>query len=83
MAKSNVMQMSTVCALALMAVLSLSGSAQADDPLPAIIPQPMEVQAQEGAFTITGYKEAFFVLFICGLIAFVATLCLKETLTKD
>ena len=53
MAKSNVMQMSTVGALALMAVLALSGSAQAGDPLPAILPPPMEVQAQGGVFTIT------------------------------
>ncbi|HID31221.1 MAG TPA: MFS transporter, partial [Desulfobacterales bacterium] len=35
----------------------------------------------EGAFTLAGYKEAFFVLFVCGLIAFVASLCLQETLT--
>ena len=37
----------------------------------------------EGAFTIAGYKQAFFVLLICGLIAFAATLCLKETLTEE
>ena len=35
----------------------------------------------EGAFTLAGYKEAFFVLFVCGLIAFVASLCIQETLT--
>lgn len=34
----------------------------------------------EGAFTLAGYKEAFFVLFVCGFIAFVASLCLQETL---
>jgi sugar phosphate permease len=34
----------------------------------------------EGAFTLAGYKEAFFVLFFCALIAFLATLFLKETL---
>jgi len=37
----------------------------------------------EDAFTLAGYKQAFFVLFICGLIAFTATLCLKETLSKE
>lgn len=37
----------------------------------------------EGAFTLAGYKHAFFVLFICGLVAFVASLCLKETLSKE
>jgi sugar phosphate permease len=35
------------------------------------------------AFTLVGYKQAFFVLFVCGLIAFAATLCLKETLSKE
>ena len=35
------------------------------------------------AFTLAGYKQAFFVLFICGLIALTATLCLKETLSKE
>jgi sugar phosphate permease len=34
----------------------------------------------EGAFTLAGYKQAFLVLFVCGLIAFVASLCLQETL---
>jgi sugar phosphate permease len=34
----------------------------------------------EGAFTIAGYKEAFLILFVCGLIAFLASLCLQETL---
>ncbi|MDY6838930.1 MAG: MFS transporter [Thermodesulfobacteriota bacterium] len=36
----------------------------------------------EDAFALAGYKQAFFVLFICGLISFAATLCLKETLSK-
>jgi sugar phosphate permease len=34
----------------------------------------------EGVFTLAGYKEAFFCLFLCALIAFLATLFLKETL---
>jgi sugar phosphate permease len=34
----------------------------------------------EGAFTLTGYEEAFFALFLCAIIAFLATLFLKETL---
>jgi sugar phosphate permease len=37
----------------------------------------------EGAFTVTGYRHAFFALFVCAIIAFVATLFLKETLTKE
>jgi sugar phosphate permease len=34
----------------------------------------------EGAFTLTGYEEAFFALFLCAIIAFLASLFLKETL---
>jgi len=34
----------------------------------------------DGIFTLAGYKEAFFVLFLCALIAFFATLFLRETL---
>ena len=33
-----------------------------------------------GEFTLAGYQQGFFVLFLCGIIAFVATLFLKETL---
>ena len=33
-----------------------------------------------GAFTLAGYQQGFFVLFLCGIVAFVATLFLKETL---
>jgi MFS family permease len=33
-------------------------------------------------FTLAGYKEAFLALFLCGLIAFLASLFLKETLVK-
>jgi MFS family permease len=36
----------------------------------------------EGAFTIAGYREAFLILFVCGLIAFLASLCLQETLAS-
>jgi sugar phosphate permease len=35
------------------------------------------------AFTVAGYEKAFLVLFVCGIIAFVATLCLQETLAKE
>jgi sugar phosphate permease len=35
------------------------------------------------AFTLTGYKQAFLALFLCGLVAFIACLFLKETLVKD
>ena len=33
-------------------------------------------------FTLAGYKEAFLALFLCGFIAFLASLFLKETLAK-
>jgi sugar phosphate permease len=36
----------------------------------------------EGALTLAGYEEAFLALFVCGIIAFLATLFLQETLTK-
>lgn len=35
-----------------------------------------------GAFTIAGYRAAFLLLFVCGLVALLASLCLKETLGK-
>ena len=35
------------------------------------------------SFTIAGYQSAFFALFICAVIAFCATLFVKETLVKD
>jgi sugar phosphate permease len=34
----------------------------------------------EGAFTLAGYEQAFLLLFFCSLIAFLASLCLQETL---
>jgi MFS family permease len=34
-------------------------------------------------FSLIGYKQAFLVLFLCGLVAFLACLFLKETLVKD
>jgi sugar phosphate permease len=37
----------------------------------------------EGAFTLTGYQQAFLLLFFCGVIAFLASLCMKETLVND
>ncbi len=37
----------------------------------------------EGAFTLAGYQQAFLVLFICGVVAFLACLFLQETLVKD
>jgi sugar phosphate permease len=36
----------------------------------------------DGAFTLAGYQQAFFVLFLCGVVAFLACLFLKETLVK-
>ena len=36
----------------------------------------------DGAFTLLGYQQAFFVLFLCGVVAFLACLFLKETLVK-
>jgi sugar phosphate permease len=34
----------------------------------------------EGAFSLAGYEQAFLLLFFCGLIAFLASLCVQETL---
>lgn len=36
-----------------------------------------------GAFTVAGYEQAFFALFLCGLAAFIACLFLKETLPRS
>lgn len=35
------------------------------------------------AFTLAGYKQAFFVLFLCGIIALASSLFLKETMVED
>jgi MFS family permease len=37
----------------------------------------------EGSFTLAGYEQAFFVLFLCGLISFLACLFLEETMVKN
>ncbi|UCG13519.1 MAG: MFS transporter [Deltaproteobacteria bacterium] len=37
----------------------------------------------EGAFTLAGYQHAFLALFVCGIIAFLACLFLKETLIQE
>jgi sugar phosphate permease len=37
----------------------------------------------QGAFTLAGYEQAFFALFVCGIIAFLSCLFLKETLVKE
>jgi len=37
----------------------------------------------EGAFTLAGYQQAFFALFLCGVAAFLACLFLEETLVKE
>ncbi len=37
----------------------------------------------EGAFTLAGYEQAFIVLFMCSVIAFVASLWMKETMVKE
>ncbi len=34
----------------------------------------------EGVFSIAGYKDAFFALFLCGIAAFVSSLFIKETM---
>jgi sugar phosphate permease len=36
-----------------------------------------------GAFTLAGYRQGFFVLFLCGIVAFAATLFLSETLKTE
>ena len=35
-----------------------------------------------GAFTLAGYQQAFLALFACGIIAFLATLGMKETMKR-
>ena len=35
------------------------------------------------AFALAGYQQAFFALFLCGLVAFLACLFLKETMVKE
>jgi sugar phosphate permease len=35
------------------------------------------------AFALAGYEQGFFMLFICGIIALLASLCLQETLAKE
>ena len=35
------------------------------------------------AFTVAGYEAAFFLLFLSGVIALLASLCLKETLIEE
>lgn len=36
-----------------------------------------------GAFTLAGYKQAFMILFLCGIVTFAASLCLRETMEKE
>jgi sugar phosphate permease len=36
----------------------------------------------DGAFTLLGYQQAFFILFLCGIVAFLTCFFLKETLVK-
>jgi len=44
----------------------------------------LERNGREGsAFTLAGYQQAFLLLFFCAIIAFLASLCLKETLVKE
>jgi len=35
------------------------------------------------AFTVSGYQHAFIAMFICGVITFVASLFIKETLSEE
>lgn len=37
----------------------------------------------EGAFTVAAYRQAFLVLFACGVIAFLASLFARETLARE
>jgi sugar phosphate permease len=36
-----------------------------------------------GAFTLGGYKQAFLILFLCGIITLAASMCLRETMEKE
>jgi sugar phosphate permease len=35
------------------------------------------------AFTLSGYQQAFFILFLCSIIAMGSSLFLKETMAKE
>jgi sugar phosphate permease len=37
----------------------------------------------EGAFTLAGYQQGFWVLFLCSVVALLASLCMQETLRKE
>ena len=37
----------------------------------------------EGAFTLGAYRQAFLMLFACGVIAFLASLFTRETLARQ
>ncbi|MCP4689987.1 MAG: MFS transporter, partial [Desulfobacterales bacterium] len=37
----------------------------------------------QGEFTLSGYENAFFILFICALVAFISSLFVKETLKTE
>lgn len=37
----------------------------------------------EGMYTLPGYRQAFLVLFFCGIISFVSSLCTKETMIRE
>lgn len=36
-----------------------------------------------GAFTLGGYKQAFLILFLCGIITLAASMCLRETMERE
>jgi sugar phosphate permease len=43
----------------------------------------LESQGRVGeSFTLAGYRQAFLVLFVCGVITFLSTLFMKETLSR-
>lgn len=44
----------------------------------------LETQGKIGnAFTVEGYRQAFLALFACGVVALLASLCLRETLVRE
>jgi sugar phosphate permease len=36
----------------------------------------------QGGFALSGYQQAFFILFICGIISLLSSLCVEETMQK-
>jgi len=50
---------------------------------PAVVALDMMRDLKAGAFRLAGYKQAFLILFLCAVVTFAASLCLRETMEKE